>query len=101
MVIPPTRLDEPSFERLVAQMRNPDERRGDLRAQLAAHHLAERRIDELCARKGREPVAAAMEELLAYSERVVRAGIRTLPNGRFEASTRSRRGPGGSSYAPR
>jgi len=85
VVIQPTRLDEPSFERLVAQMRNPDERRGDLRAQLAAHRLAERRIDELSARKGREPVAAAMEELLAYSERVVRAGIRTLPNGRFKA----------------
>ncbi|HEU0247160.1 MAG TPA: hydantoinase B/oxoprolinase family protein [Gaiellaceae bacterium] len=85
VVIPPTRLDEPALERLVAQMRNPDERRGDLRAQLAAHHLAERRIDELCARKGREQVAAAMEELLAYSERVVRAGIRTLPDGRYEA----------------
>jgi N-methylhydantoinase B len=85
VVIPPTRLDEPSFEQLVALMRNPDERRGDLRAQLAAHRLAERRIDELCARKGRGPVAAAMEELLAYSERVVRAGIRTLPNGRFKA----------------
>jgi len=85
VVIPPTRLDETSFERLVAQMRNPGERRGDLRAQLAAHHLAERRIDELCARKGRERVTAAMEELLTYSERVVRAGIRTLPNGRFKA----------------
>ena len=30
-------------------MRNPEERRGDLRAQLAAHHLAERRVAELCA----------------------------------------------------
>jgi N-methylhydantoinase B len=85
VVIPPTRLDERTFERLVARMRNPDERRGDLRAQLAAHHLAARRVEELCARKGRERVAAAMEELLAYSERVVRAGIRTLPNGRCVA----------------
>ena len=34
--------------------RNPDERRGDLRAQLAAHRLAEQRIDELCERRGRE-----------------------------------------------
>ena len=40
---------------LLANMRNPDERRGDLRAQLAAHRLAERRIDELCERRGREP----------------------------------------------
>jgi N-methylhydantoinase B len=65
-------------------MRNPDERRGDLRAQLSAHHLAERRVVELCARRGRDGVAAAMDELLAYSERVVRAAIRELPDGAFE-----------------
>src|ERR687886_1594213 len=53
VVIPPTRLDDELLERLLAQMRNPDERRGDLRAQLAAHHLAERRIRELCERRGR------------------------------------------------
>ncbi len=86
VVIPPTRLDSATLEGLVAQMRNADERRGDLRAQLAAHHLAERRIDELCVQRGRTAVAAAMEELLAYSERVVRAGIRILPDGRYEAA---------------
>ena len=86
VVVPPTRLDDDALERLVAQMRNPDERRGDLRAQLAAHHLAERRVEELCTRRGRERVAAAMDELLAYSERVVRAGIRELPDGRFAGS---------------
>jgi len=40
VVIPPTLLDEDVVTRLVEQMRNPDERRGDLRAQLAAHRLA-------------------------------------------------------------
>ncbi|MGH2997233.1 MAG: hydantoinase B/oxoprolinase family protein, partial [Gaiellaceae bacterium] len=39
VVIPPTRLDEAVLEELVARMRNPEERRGDLRAQLAAHRL--------------------------------------------------------------
>jgi N-methylhydantoinase B len=86
VVIPPTRLDADVLERLVGQMRNPDERRGDLRAQLAAHQLAERRVDELCARRGRERVAGAMEELLAYSERVVRSALRDLPDGRFEGA---------------
>jgi N-methylhydantoinase B len=86
VVIPPTRLNDATLADLVARMRNEDERRGDLRAQLAAHHLAERRIEELCARRGRERVAAAMEELLAYSERVVRAALRDLPNGRFEGA---------------
>ena len=83
VVIPPTRLDGPALEELVSRMRNPDERRGDLRAQLAAHHLAERRIEEVCARRGRDRVAAAMEELLAYSERVVRAAIAGLPDGSY------------------
>jgi N-methylhydantoinase B len=86
VVVPPTPLGPKTLEALVARMRNPDERRGDLRAQLAAHRLAERRLDELCARRGRARVAAAMEELLAHSERVVRTAIRELPDGRFEAA---------------
>jgi len=84
VVIPPTRLGDAALEGLVARMRNPEERRGDLRAQLAAHRLAERRIEEVCLRRGRERVAAAMDELLAYSERVVRAAIRELPDGTYD-----------------
>src|SRR5437773_8549091 len=68
-VIPPTRLDGDGITSLVAQMRNPEERRGDLRAQLAAHRLAEQRVAELCARRGHDVVVAAMDELFAYSER--------------------------------
>jgi N-methylhydantoinase B len=86
VVIPPTRLDDATVAALVAQMRNPDERRGDLRAQLSAHRLAERRVGELCARRGRDAVAAAMDELHSYSERRMRAGIAALPDGRYEAS---------------
>ena len=86
VVIPPTRLEERTLERLVSQMRNPDERRGDLRAQLAAQRLGARRIAELCARRGRDEVLAAMDQLVAYSERRVRAGIAALPDGRYEAT---------------
>jgi N-methylhydantoinase B len=86
VVIPPTRLDDAVLERLVSRMRNPDERRGDLRAQLAAHRLAARRVEELCRRRGRSRVEAAMDELHAYSERLVRAAIARLPDGRFEAA---------------
>jgi N-methylhydantoinase B len=86
IVIPPTRLDDRVLDELVSQMRNPDERRGDLRAQLAAHQLAERRVDELCERRGRGTVEAAMDELHDYSERLVRTAIAQLPDGRFEAA---------------
>src|SRR5690349_15660481 len=86
VVVPPTLLDDDALARLVAQMRNPDERRGDLRAQLAAHRLAEQRVAELCAARGKQTIAAAMDELYAYSERVMRAGIAELPDGRYEAT---------------
>ena len=86
VVIPPTRLDDATVEALVAKMRNPEERRGDLRAQLAAHSLAARRIDDICTRRGRERVAAAMNELYDYSERLVRGGIAAMPDGTYEAS---------------
>ncbi len=86
VVIPPTRLDDAALERLVSQMRYPEERRGDLRAQLAAHHLADERLRDLVSRRGRDRVEAAMDELLAYSERVVRAAIAELPDGRYEAA---------------
>ena len=86
VVIPPTRLDEATLDELTARMRNPGERRGDLRAQLGANRLASRRTEELCARRGRELVVAAMDELHDYAERRVRAAIAALPDGRFEAS---------------
>jgi N-methylhydantoinase B len=86
VVIPPTRLDDAVLGQLVSRMRNPDERRGDLRAQIAAHGLAARRAEELCERRGQARVEAAMDELHDYSERLARAAIARLPDGRFEAT---------------
>jgi N-methylhydantoinase B len=86
LVVPPVPLTDEVVTILLANMRNPDERRGDLRAQLAAHRLAERRLAELTERRGADRVAAAMDELYAYSERRVRAAIAALPDGRYEAS---------------
>jgi N-methylhydantoinase B len=86
VILPPQLLTDDALERFVEATRQPEERRGDLRAQLSAHRLADRRLEELCARRGRERVAAAMEELYAYSERMVRAAIAGLPDGRGRAA---------------
>jgi N-methylhydantoinase B len=85
IVIPPTRLDDDLVDWIATSSRSPDERRGDLRAQLAAHRLAEARTDELLARRGRARVEAATDELYAYAERRVRAALAALPDGRYEA----------------
>src|SRR5206468_11429043 len=44
-ILPPTLLTDEVVQLFLANARNPDERRGDLRAQMAAHGLAERRLD--------------------------------------------------------
>jgi len=85
VILPPQLLTDEVLERFVGATRQPEERRGDLRAQLAAHRLAERRLEELAARRGRDRVIAAMDELYAYSKRMVRAALAALPDGRAEA----------------
>jgi N-methylhydantoinase B len=85
VILPPQLLTDEVLERFVEATRQPEERRGDLRAQLSAHRLADRRLEALCERRGRDLVAAAMDELYAYSERMVRAAIAALPDGRSEA----------------
>jgi N-methylhydantoinase B len=86
VVIPPTLLTDALLDELCARMRQPDERRGDLLAQLAAQRLGEQRVAELCTRWGRERVAAAMSALHGYSEARVRAGIERLPDGVYEGT---------------
>jgi N-methylhydantoinase B len=85
VILPPQLMTGEVLERFVESTRQPEERRGDLRAQLAAHRLAEQRLEELCVRRGRERVDAAMDELYAYSERMVRAALAELRDGRAEA----------------
>jgi N-methylhydantoinase B len=86
LVLPPVELTPEVEKVFYANARNPDERRGDLRAQLAAHRLAERRLAELVERLGEEKVRAAMDELYAWSERLVRSAVAELPDGRGEAA---------------
>ncbi|MGH7577380.1 MAG: hydantoinase B/oxoprolinase family protein [Longimicrobiales bacterium] len=68
-----------------ANVRTPDEREGDLSAQLAALVAGERRLVELVSRRGRAEVETAMAALLAYSDRLVRQGLTQLPAGVYQS----------------
>ena len=85
VVIAPTRADEELLTRLAGQMRNPQERLADLRAQRAANLAGARRIEELVERLGAGPLAAGMAEILDYAERRTRAALTELPDGQYEA----------------
>jgi N-methylhydantoinase B len=90
--IPPVRLwregreDRDILELLLANTRTPDERRGDLRAQTGANHLAGRRLLALAERMGVEALLGGMEATKDHAERAVRAAIAAIPAGiyRFE-----------------
>jgi N-methylhydantoinase B len=86
VVIPPTRVGEPDFERFASQMRQPDQRLADFRAQRAANLVGERRLLALAARHGVDLLRTGMAEILDYAERRTRAALSELPDGEYEAS---------------
>jgi N-methylhydantoinase B len=70
---------------LLANVRTPAIRRGDLRAQIAGNQIAEERVGELIERRGKEIVLAAFDEVISYTERRTREVIRDLPDGEYRA----------------
>jgi N-methylhydantoinase B len=70
---------------LLANVRTPGEREGDLSAQLAALAVGETRLVELVRRRGAAEVASAMAALIAYADRLVRAGLARVPDGEYAA----------------
>jgi N-methylhydantoinase B len=93
IIIPPLRLVragepvEDTMSLILANVRTPDVRRGDLRAQVAANRLAEQRMGELIARRGLETVVAAFDEVIAYAERRSRDVVAQLPDGEYSAES--------------
>jgi N-methylhydantoinase B len=85
VVIPPRPLTDEAIDELVAQMRNPDQRRADLRAQLAANRAGARRLRELADKVGAAELRAATDEVQDYAERRMRACIRALGDGTYSA----------------
>ncbi len=81
VVISPRPLDEAAIELCMTQMRQPRQRRADLRAQLAAGELGARRLLELRERSGAGTLRAAFDEILDYAERRTRACLTDLEDG--------------------
>ena len=74
------------LERLIAaNSRTPELVLGDIRGQLGADRLGERRLAELIARRGREKIAACCDAVLETSEQMLKGAIAQWPDGRFEA----------------
>jgi N-methylhydantoinase B len=78
VVIAPRPLDDAAIDELVARMRQPEQRRADLRAQLAANRTGARRLIELDERLGTDALREATAAVLDYAERRTRACLKAL-----------------------
>src|SRR5580700_2254197 len=64
---------------ILANVRTPDERRGDLNAQLAALRVGAQRLQELARRQGIDTLVAGFDAILDYAERRMRRRLAELP----------------------
>jgi N-methylhydantoinase B len=89
--IPPVKLvragykDRDVLALLLNNVRTPEEREGDLGAQIAACHTGSARVREVCARYGIARTMQAAQQLMDYSERLMLAFLRRVPTGTYRA----------------
>jgi N-methylhydantoinase B/oxoprolinase/acetone carboxylase alpha subunit len=94
LIIPPVKLVrrgavvDDVLALVLANVRTPDEREGDLTAQIAANRVAERRLLEIVDRYGARPVAAYAAAVQDHTERVLRATIAGIPDGEYAFADR-------------
>jgi N-methylhydantoinase B len=78
---------EDIFSIIRINVRVPDRAMGDLRAQIAAVKMGERRFLEMIEKYGREPVRLSIRSIMDQSEDRARARIRAIPDGVYEAES--------------
>jgi N-methylhydantoinase B len=89
LIIPPIkiasqgRINQDVLELIIANVRTPDERSGDIKAQFGANQRGVDRLLELIHRYGIQEVSNYMHELLVYTEWMTRQLISQLPEGKF------------------
>ncbi|SIR85210.1 N-methylhydantoinase B [Haladaptatus litoreus] len=89
--LPPVRLvkggdvNDDVMSLLLANVRNPGERKADIRAQIAANERAEERLGDLVEEHGKGRVVAAFSAVMNYSNDRISAELADLPDGEFSA----------------
>jgi N-methylhydantoinase B/oxoprolinase/acetone carboxylase alpha subunit len=89
LIIPPIKLvrrgeiDADVLALIKANVRTPDEREGDLTAQIASNRVAELRLREIVAKYGRKRVDGYAAAAQDYTERVLRHTIAEIPDGEY------------------
>jgi N-methylhydantoinase B len=87
LIIPPIKIveggrtNQAAIDLILRNVRTPDERQGDLAAQIAAHEVGARRAQEIVARYSIEQTLEYAAALIEYAERLTRSAIAAMPDG--------------------
>jgi N-methylhydantoinase B len=90
LIIPPIKLydrgqlNQAAWDLILANVRTPLERSGDLMAQIAANQRGSSRFQELVMRYGFDEISTYMDALLAYTERMTRHLLEEIPDGSYK-----------------
>jgi len=90
IIIPPVKLinqgtlNKDLVHFILSNVRTPEEREGDIWAQIAANKIGERRLLEINKKYGVQKVLLYMSELQNYTERIVRKTIKEIPDGQYQ-----------------
>lgn len=91
LIIPPMKLYregelvEEVLQMIEANIRVPEETLGDIRAEIAATAVGERRYIELCEKYGADRLSHIVANLLDHSESMMRRDLAQYPNGTYKA----------------
>ncbi len=80
-------LDTKMLNFIRDNIRFPDNAMGDMRSQLAACRLGERRFKELLTRYGKDVVLAAIDRFYADTEKKCRVAVEKIPDGTYKAES--------------
>jgi len=92
LIIPPVKLlkqgrtDDEVLHMILANVRTPEERRGDLMAQIAANKRGIQRLNENIEKYGFENISRYSRYLIDYTEKLFRSLIKEIPDGKYEFS---------------
>ncbi len=90
VLIPPSKLyrkgvlNKNLFNEILKSTRDPEEREGDFNAQVGAIELGERRLRETIKKYSLKKLKQAGNELLDYSQKIMKEVIKQIPDGNYE-----------------
>ena len=90
LIIPPVKLlekgklNKPILQMILANVRTPEERKGDILAQIVANDRGKKRLEETVDKYGSKKIMLYSSIIQDYTERILRNTLKKIPDGRYD-----------------